>query len=141
MMLLIKHSRKKCQVRSGLAYKDLMSVYSCYGKEGVIVILFLSRPPSCSPSGPSHHESLALVEFQLSLPPVFCIGQRFSLFTIVEHATRKPLIGMDMCAHVVLRDFMMSQTHKGRKTLLIFLVFPLVKVRESLCSLRCRCLL
>lgn len=46
-----------------------------------------------------------------------------------------------VCVHVVLRDFMMSQTRKGRNTLLIFLVFPLVNVRESLCSLRCRCLL
>ena len=33
---------------SGLAYEDLMSVYSRYGKQGIIAIL--SRPPSCSTS-------------------------------------------------------------------------------------------
>ena len=35
---------------SGLAYEDLMRVYSRYGKEGLTAIL--SRPPSCSKSSP-----------------------------------------------------------------------------------------
>ena len=55
---VIKKSIPEKIAGSGLAYEDLMRVYSRYGKEGLTANLL--RPPSCSNQA---HESVALFEF------------------------------------------------------------------------------